>query len=54
VALGHESADGLASRLRHAEPPVISRIEDGRVLLDLRSVLPEQDAELQQAVRTVL
>jgi len=39
--------------LRHADPPVISRIEDGRVLLDLRSVLPEQDAALEHAVRTV-
>ncbi|MBV9600000.1 MAG: L-seryl-tRNA(Sec) selenium transferase [Chloroflexi bacterium] len=54
VALAADSADALATRLRRVEPPVISRIEDGRVLLDLRSVLPEQDAELQRAVRAVL
>jgi L-seryl-tRNA(Ser) seleniumtransferase len=53
VGFEADSADGLAARLRRADPPVISRIEDGRVLLDLRSVLPEQDAELEQAVRAV-
>jgi L-seryl-tRNA(Ser) seleniumtransferase len=55
AAVGFEvdSAHGLAARFRRADPPVISRIEDGRVLLDLRSVLPEQDAELEQAVRAV-
>ncbi len=53
VALPADSADALAARLRHADPPVIARIEDDRVLLDLRTVLPEQDAELLQAVRQV-
>jgi len=41
----------LAEALRHADPPVISRIEDGRVLLDLRAILPEQDTLLARAVR---
>jgi L-seryl-tRNA(Ser) seleniumtransferase len=54
VGLEVDSADGLAARLRRADPPVISRIEDGSVLLDLRSVLPEQDAQLEQAARAVL
>jgi L-seryl-tRNA(Ser) seleniumtransferase len=39
-------ADALASRLRESDPPVIARIEEGRVLLDLRTVFPEQDAAL--------
>jgi L-seryl-tRNA(Ser) seleniumtransferase len=43
------SADELAARLRAADPPVIARVEDGRVLLDLRTVFPEQD-ELMTAV----
>jgi hypothetical protein len=30
---------------------VIGRIEDERLLLDLRSVLPEEDDELVEAVR---
>jgi L-seryl-tRNA(Ser) seleniumtransferase len=54
VGLEAESPDGLAARLRRADPPVITRIEDGRVLLDLRSVLPEQDPELERAVRAAL
>jgi L-seryl-tRNA(Ser) seleniumtransferase len=37
------SADELASRLRGSEPPIIARVDDGRVLLDLRTVFPEQD-----------
>jgi L-seryl-tRNA(Ser) seleniumtransferase len=37
------SADELTTRLRAADPPVIARVEDGRVLLDLRTVFPEQD-----------
>jgi L-seryl-tRNA(Ser) seleniumtransferase len=40
------SADHLAARLRGSDPPVIARVEEGRVLLDLRTVLPEQDQAL--------
>ena len=32
------AADALAARLRHLDPPVFGRIEEGRVLLDLRTV----------------
>ncbi len=38
------SADELAARLRGSNPPIIARVEEGRVLLDLRTVFPEQDA----------
>jgi len=37
------SPDELASRLRQFSPPIIARIEDDRLLLDLRTVFPEQD-----------
>jgi L-seryl-tRNA(Ser) seleniumtransferase len=37
------SADELCARLRASDPPVIARVEEGRVLLDLRAVFPEQD-----------
>jgi L-seryl-tRNA(Ser) seleniumtransferase len=40
------SPDALDARLRRQSPPIIARIEDGRLLLDLRTVLPEQDARL--------
>jgi L-seryl-tRNA(Ser) seleniumtransferase len=42
------SANQLAARLRHSDPPIIARVEDGRVLLDLRTVLPAQDEVLPQ------
>jgi L-seryl-tRNA(Ser) seleniumtransferase len=50
VALTGTSPDTLASKLRRTDPPVIGRIENDRVLLDLRAVLPEQDALLERAV----
>jgi L-seryl-tRNA(Ser) seleniumtransferase len=44
------SADELAARLRANDPAIIARVEDGRVLLDLRTVFPEQDAEVCDAL----
>ena len=38
--------DGLEAALRRQTPPIIARIEHDRVLLDLRTVLPEQDSAL--------
>ena len=38
--------DALEERLRSLTPPVIARIEHDQVLLDLRTVLPEQDEML--------
>jgi L-seryl-tRNA(Ser) seleniumtransferase len=35
-------------RLRAGDPPVIARIEDDRLVLDLRTVLPEEEEELAQ------
>jgi L-seryl-tRNA(Ser) seleniumtransferase len=40
----------LGSSLRENNPPVAGRIEDGRLLLDLRTVDPAQDDLLQAAV----
>jgi L-seryl-tRNA(Ser) seleniumtransferase len=50
VALAGDSPDTVAARLRTGEPPVIARIEDGRLVLDPRTVLPEQEATLWQRV----
>lgn len=44
------SADAFAARLRAAEPPVLARVDEGRVLLDLRTVFPEQDEVLTQVL----
>jgi L-seryl-tRNA(Ser) seleniumtransferase len=44
------SADELAARLRLSNPPIIARVEDGRVLLDLRTVLAEHDEAVIRAL----
>lgn len=54
VALVSDSADGLAAHLRACDPPVVARIEDDRVLLDLRAILPEQDPILERTVGAAL
>ena len=43
-------AAALEARLRAGTPPVIARIEDERVLLDLRTVPPEQDDAIAGAI----
>jgi L-seryl-tRNA(Ser) seleniumtransferase len=50
-----ETADvvNAEKRLRAGEPPVIARIEDGRLLLDLRTVFPEEEEELKQALQAL-
>jgi L-seryl-tRNA(Ser) seleniumtransferase len=47
-------AVALAARLRAGEPPVVGRVEHGAVLLDLRTVAPEDDAALGAAVARAL
>jgi L-seryl-tRNA(Ser) seleniumtransferase len=47
-----QAADDLARRLRALQPPVVARIEDDRVVLDLRTVLPEQDPRLESLLRS--
>jgi L-seryl-tRNA(Ser) seleniumtransferase len=36
------TADGLVERLRGGDPPIIARIENGHVVLDPRTILPDQ------------
>ena len=48
------SASQIESRFRENFPPILARVEDERVLLDLRTVLPEQDAHLADALRRLL
>jgi L-seryl-tRNA(Ser) seleniumtransferase len=47
------SADELANRLRASDPPVIARVEGGRVLLDLRTVFEDQDASIAEALARI-
>jgi L-seryl-tRNA(Ser) seleniumtransferase len=47
------TASELAARLRSCAPPIITRVEQGRVLLDLRTVFPEQDEAVAEALLEV-
>ena len=47
------SADELAAKLRSGEPPLVARVEEGRVLLDFRTVFPEQDELVADALAAV-
>ncbi len=51
IAIRAEDTARLERGLREADPPVLARIEDGRVCLDLRTVFPEEEAELIAALR---
>ena len=42
--------EALAVPLRRGAPAVVGRLEGGRLLLDLRSLLPEQDEPLVAAI----
>ena len=48
------SADQLLQHLREWETPIIARVEDGLVLLDLRTVEPAHDATITAALRANL
>ncbi|MEX1162138.1 MAG: L-seryl-tRNA(Sec) selenium transferase [Nitriliruptor sp.] len=44
------SAEALAAALRAGDPPVLGRISEGRLLLDLRTVPPSGDGQLVELV----
>ena len=54
IALRGERADELARALRLGDPPIVARIQDGRVVLDLRTVLPGQETLLAARLRETL
>jgi L-seryl-tRNA(Ser) seleniumtransferase len=54
VALPVAHPDQLAAALRAADPPVVARIEEDRLVLDPRTVLPEEEQELLRTVAAIL
>ena len=46
-------ADGILRGLREGRPPVVARVEDEHVLFDPRTVAPDEDAELLEALRAI-
>jgi len=51
IACADESA--AQRHLRQNDPPVIARVEEKRLLLDLRTVLPDEEAELGAALQAL-
>ena len=54
LALPRGSATRWLAELRRGDPPVIGRIEDGRVVLDLRTIEPARDGDLAAALGPML
>ena len=54
LSLDVRGSAGFTRQLRLQNPPIIARTESGRILLDPRTVLIEQDAMLLGGVRRVL
>ncbi len=54
LALPVPQPERFVARLRAAEPPVIARVEAGQVMLDPRTVLPEQEEALLNALQRLL
>jgi L-seryl-tRNA(Ser) seleniumtransferase len=54
IAIGDCDVNRAERLLRAHDPPVVARIEDERLLLDLRTVFPEEEEELRRALGTCL
>jgi L-seryl-tRNA(Ser) seleniumtransferase len=58
VAVDAKNIDGgaaaIAGRLRHGNPPVVGRIEEERIMLDPRTVLPEEEESLLDVIKDIL
>ncbi len=56
VELSHDclSADTIEARLRALDPPVIARIQNDCVVLDLRTVFEDDDASVVEMLADVL
>jgi L-seryl-tRNA(Ser) seleniumtransferase len=54
IAIEGTNANDAERALRAHDPPVIARIEGGRLLLDLRTVFREEEEELRRALGTCL
>jgi len=54
LALHPKSPDRLAAALRGQEPPIVARTKGDRVLIDMRTVLPEQEEALIDGIRKAI
>jgi L-seryl-tRNA(Ser) seleniumtransferase len=51
VAVKHRDVVALEAGLRAGDPAIIARIEDDRLLIDLRTVFPEEEPEVISALQ---
>lgn len=54
LSLDVKSADKFLKKLREQHPPIIARTENNKVLLDPRTVLPEQEGALLVGLKNIL
>ncbi len=54
LALQVKRPDQVLALLRHQRPPIIARLEEDRLVLDPRTVLPEQEHDLLAGTRIAL
>jgi L-seryl-tRNA(Ser) seleniumtransferase len=56
IAVAHAvlGPERLVSALRAGQPPVVARVADGRLVIDLRTVRPEEEETLRHALARVL
>ena len=54
LALDIPHPNAFAGRLRKADPPIVSRVENDRVMIDPRTVLPDQEGRLLSGLRAAL
>ncbi len=53
IAIRTANISDSQRRLRLHTPPVIARVEDDRLLIDLRTVFPEEESELAAALQAL-
>jgi L-seryl-tRNA(Ser) seleniumtransferase len=53
VTLAGRPADDLAAALRRGDPPVVARVQDGALLLDVRTLADAEVEEVAAALRRV-
>jgi L-seryl-tRNA(Ser) seleniumtransferase len=54
LAISVSAPDTISNRLRGGRPPVVGRVAEGELLLDLRTVQPEEDEMLLAALTVAL
>ncbi len=53
IAIAFHDVPAAEARLRAGDPPIIARIEDDRLMLDLRTVFPEEEGELVKKLSAI-